>query len=489
MTSRRTFLRAGGVLAAAAATQGCADVFAWQRGTSHDSATPFGSPVGREIDRISHSISRLSYGARPGDWDRVRALGATEDQAIARYIDEQLQFDKRDESANRAVRRLEAIAEPLGELYEYSPAVLHEQLCVSSLLRAVHGERQLHEIMVAFWADHFNIDSSKGDCRWLTPAFNRAVLHPHALGRFPELLRAVVLSPGMLWYLDGRVNRRGSASERPNENYARELLELHTLGVRGGYTQYDVMETARALTGWTVRSKHASFMGIGRVAFDAALHDDGAKRVLGRDIPPGGGASDVDALLRIVTGRWRCATFIATKLCRRFIDESPSPQSIDAVSRTFAATGGDINASLRTLFDTAEFRTVRASRLKRPFHFIVSALRAVDAQTDDAQPITRWLERMGHVPFQFPTPDGYPDNAASWTGTLQWRWQFATALAENGVQGTRVARDDLRRRAGGDDGLLAHLFGRTATMHERAAADASGDMLALALASPAFQRY
>jgi len=341
--------------------------------------------------------------------------------------------------------------------------------------------------MTGFWADHFNIDLSKGDCRWLAPAFARDVLHPHTLGRFPELLRAVVLHPAMLWYLDGRVNRRRSPDERPNENYARELLELHTLGVHGGYTQRDVMEVARALTGWTVRSKGESTFGIGRVEFHADAHDDGEKVVLGQVIPAGRGARDVDELLQVVVAHPSCARFIATKLCRHFIADDPPAAAVDAVARTFAATGGEIAPTLRTLFATSEFAAARGTRFKRPFHFVASALRATDATIDDARPLVPWLERLGEVPFQYPTPDGYPDEATPWLGTLLWRWQFATALVRGRIDGTRIDAARLASRAGGDAALFAHLLGRRPTDAELHAGRGVRHRLALALSSPGFQ--
>src|SRR4029434_4928879 len=151
--------------------------------------------------------------------------------------------------------------------------LLLASLTTAALLRARYSERQLHAVMVDFWTDHFNIDSSKGDCRWLRAPDDRDVIRRHALGSFPEMLRASALSPAMLWYLDGRVNRYGAPGDRPNENYARELLELHTLGVHGGYTQQDVMEVARALSGWTVRDKHG--LRKASVEFHPDEHDDG----------------------------------------------------------------------------------------------------------------------------------------------------------------------------------------------------------------------
>lgn len=487
MTTRRRFLQAGGALAASAALASCNDAGDWRALWGDTGAAPFQPPTSGEVDDVAHLLARVTYGARPGDHARVRALGATPREAIARHLDEQLAPRAHDAGAERAVRRLEVLAEPVGELFEFQPALLRESLAAGTLLRAVYADRQLHAVMTGFWADHFNIDLSKGDCRWLTPAFARDVLHPHALGRFPELLRAVVLHPAMLWYLDGRVNRRRSPDERPNENYARELLELHTLGVHGGYTQRDVMEVARALTGWTVRSKGESTFGIGRVEFHADAHDDGEKVVLGQVIPAGRGARDVDELLQVVVAHPSCARFIATKLCRHFIADDPPAAAVDAVARTFAATGGEIAPTLRTLFATSEFAAARGTRFKRPFHFVASALRATDATIDDARPLVPWLERLGEVPFQYPTPDGYPDEATPWLGTLLWRWQFATALVRGRIDGTRIDAARLASRAGGDAALFAHLLGRRPTDAELHAGRGVRHRLALALSSPGFQ--
>ncbi len=487
MTSRRRFLGATGALAAASALGGCADDRALRALWLGDGSSAFEPPGGTSIDPVSHALARLTYGARPGDYARARAMHASPDGAARAFVEAQLTAPRHDDSADRAVRRLEPLAEPAGELFEYQPTLLREQLVSATLLRAVYGDRQLQEVMTNLWADHFNVDISKGDCRWLTPAFVRDVLRPNALGSFPQLLRAVVLSPAMLWYLDGRVNRRRSPDEHPNENYARELLELHTLGVHAGYTQDDVMNAARALTGWTVRARHESTFGIGRVEFDRDAHDDAEKVVLGERIPAGGGARDVDILLNIVTAHPACARFVATRLCRHFIADDPPVAAVDAVARTFAATGGEIVPSLRTLFGTQEFGVARGARFKRPFHFVVSALRATGAETDGGRATIAWLERLGELPFQFPTPDGYPDEAGPWLGTLLWRWQFAAALAEGRIEGVRVDAATLSRRAGGDQGLLAHLLGRVPSRAEVDAARASRNALALALSSPAFQ--
>jgi uncharacterized protein (DUF1800 family) len=365
--------------------------------------------------------------------------------------------------------------------------VLLAELSGATLYRAVHARAQLREVVCHFWSDHFNIDISKGECAWLKTADDRDVIRRHALGRFQDLLRASAKSPAMLWYLDGRVNRKRNPAEKPNENYARELLELHTLGIDGGYTQRDVMEIARCLTGWTVRDQKGFFKG--RVEFHRAQHDDGAKVVLGHELPAGGGEADLERVLTILAQHPATARHVASKLCRRFIaDDAPA---LDAVASAFTSSGGDIAATLAALFRSPEFAaaSARGAKLKRPFHFLASCLRATDAATDCGPRLQDFLARMGHAPFQHPTPDGYPEAASAWTGTLLWRWRLASGLARDEIAGTRIARAELEKRCGGASGMLAHLFGRAPSAIEIDTLRAAGpDALALALASPAFQR-
>jgi uncharacterized protein (DUF1800 family) len=304
----------------------------------------------------------------------------------------------------------------------------------------------------------------------------------------------------MLWYLDGRVNRRAEMEHKPNENYARELLELHTLGVHGGYTQKDVMEVARCLTGWTVRSKDTPpYFQIGKVEFQPKLHDFGEKEVLDNrihstpDTLPASvreqrGRAELERVLDIVTRHPATARHVGAKLCRHFIADDPPTNAVETVAEAFTKTGGDIRAVLRTLFATEEFRLQRGNKFKRPFTFIASALRATDARSDSGLDIITYLRRMGHAPFNYPTPDGYPEQAAPWMGTLLWRWNFALALSQNRISGTRVEFEKLRANAGGNNGLMAHFLGRQPTPDEVQAYHDSGDGLALILASPAFQR-
>ncbi|MGQ0649311.1 MAG: DUF1800 domain-containing protein [Gemmatimonadaceae bacterium] len=489
MISRRRFLEVGGVLAAssALACDRLSPVLLWSNVLP---AGPFTGPAGDVVDLPAHLLSRLTYGARPGDYGRLTRMGATPDEAAAAFIEQQLSPETiHDDGVDRALRPMTLLELPVGELYEFKAPVLLDTLTRATLTRALHSERQLHEIMVELWSDHFSIDVSKGDCRWLKAADDRDVIRRHALGSFRALVRASALSPAMLWYLDGRVNQRADPAEQPNENYARELLELHTLGVHGGYDQRDVMEIARALTGWTVRSRNESAFGIGRVEFHPALHDDGEKVVLGQRIAAGGQARDLDDVVEIVCAHPATAHHVATRLCRRFIADDPPVRAVALVSTAFRSSGGDIRATLRVLFATREFREARGTKLKRPFHFIVSALRATDALSDCGPALQDYLVRMGHAPFQYPTPDGYPDDAAPWMTTLLWRWNFAAALTRNHITGTRMDGDGLRERAGDDLSLAAHMLGRRPTPDESRVLAESGDTLSLLIASPHFQRY
>ncbi|MBA3710341.1 MAG: DUF1800 domain-containing protein [Planctomycetes bacterium] len=490
MQTRRGVLIAAGSGCLLAAL-GCTplQLVGWSEGVLLE--TPFQPPQGADVDLLGHVLNRCSFGIRPGDRDSALDLAHTPEAAAHAWLESQLRAEDIDDSASRRLmRRLSTLQEPIGELYEYHEHVLLNDLVQGQTLLAMTSRRQLYEVVVQFWSDHFNIDISKAECAWLKVADEREVIRRHAFGRFSDLLRASALSPAMLWYLDGRANRAG-AGLRPNENYARELLELHTLGVHGGYTQHDVMEVARCLSGWTVRPKNG--LRKGAVEFSADAHDDGAKEVLGAAIPAGGGASDLDRVLELVCHHPSTARHIAAKLCRRFIADDPPSAAVAAVAAEFTASGGDIRSTLRALFRRSEFLGVehRGTKLKRPFHFLVSAVRASDARCDAGRDTTAYLTRMGHAPFQFPTPDGYPDEAAAWRDTLMWRWNLASALCGNRIAGCSVDATALARRAGGDDGAMAHLLGRQPDERERGAWRAAGGGargLAVLLSSPAFQR-
>jgi Protein of unknown function (DUF1800) len=459
---------------------------------------------GQQIDPAFHLLSRAAYGPWPGDLDRIRTMGT------ASWIEEQLAPDSIDDTAcDLRARRFETIWHEPGTCYEYKKPVLREEITRHTLLRGVYSKRQLFEVMVGLWTDHLNINLEKGDCIYLKPSDDRLVIRSHALGKFKELIRASATSPAMLVYLDGKENKKGSPNDVPNENYARELLELHTLGVNGGYTQSDVYEAARGLTGWRLRTGWRK----GTVYFDANLHDDGEKRVLGQLIPAGGGASDLDRIVDIACSHPSTARHVATKLVRRFVSEDVPASLVTRVAEVFTATDGEIKSLLRTILASDEFNSAKGLKVKRPFQYIVSSLRALGADTHAHQALTEYLQRMGQGPFQYPTPDGYPDRAAPWLGTLLWRWNFAFALASNRVPTVTVALDQLANAIGAIGGslnnelqpgrLIPYFIGRAGSAAELSAledylrvqpagdagdANHHAELVALILASPAFQR-
>ncbi|MGE0129598.1 MAG: DUF1800 domain-containing protein [Blastocatellales bacterium] len=489
--TRREWLKTAAVVGGALSLAGCERVISRvSEELGQTIPEHVGAATGAEIDPAFHLLSRATYGVWPGDFDRARSMSAEA------WIEEQLAPERIDDSlCDLRARRFETLHHDPGTCYEYKKQVLREEITRHTLLRAVYSQRQLFEVMAGFWTDHLNINLEKGDSIYLKPADDRAVIRAHALGKFRDLIRASAVSPAMLVYLDGKENKKTKPGDIPNENYARELLELHTLGVSGGYTQQDVYEVARCLTGWRLRTKWRK----GTVYFDPASHDDGEKTVLGYRIAAGGGASDLDRVVEIVCNHPSTARHIAAKLSRKFVSENPPSALIDRVAKTFTATGGDIRAMLRDVLHSDEFKAARGAKFKRPFHFVASCLRSTGADTHAHKPLVEYLLRMGQAPFQHPTPDGYPDEAAPWLGTLLWRWNFALAIAANQVPSVKVEPKRLMNAIGGFSParLLPHFVGRAGTdMELRALNDfapgaggSKDELIGLVLASPAFQRY
>ncbi len=450
--------------------------------------------AGGTADPAFHLLLRAGYGARPGEAEEVRARGT------AAWVEEQLHPASIDDTLSELrARRYESLHAPPGDAFEFKRAVILRELSRATLLRAVYSSRRLQEVMVGFWTDHLNIDTGKGDGPWLKPTDDRAVVRPHALGSFRALLRASATSPAMLVYLDGKANRVRGAGGRPNENYARELLELHTLGVHGGYTQGDVMEAARALSGWHLREGREFRRG--SVEFRREDHDDAAKTVLGKRIPAGAGERDLDLLLDILCAHPATSRFVAWKVARRLVADDPPRDLVERAAAAFRAADLDIRSLVRTILLSPEFAAARGAKVKRPFHFVVGALRALGADTHAPPALLGWLPRLGQAPFQHPTPDGYPEEPEPWMGTLLWRWNFAVSLATGRVPGTAVDLGALVAATGARSpaDLAPLLLGRRATAAERSAIEghAAGPFAAgkdrfaegvgLLLASPGFQ--
>ena len=483
-----------------------------------------------EDQRITHVLSRLTFGARPGDLERVRAMG------VETFIKQQLDPDSLDAGAVSArLRKLPTLgmatpviieqytppkpaavpspvpakaAEnanapapqmmaqnpgPMGQTPQMAnpntsamqnemrmevkkedagrmsavpqatpkptpppknPQMVVTELQRAKLLRAVYSERQLYELMVDFWENHFSIFSNKDDDRYLLTGYDRETIRPFAMGRFRDLLGATAHSPAMLFYLDNwrsSVPRPYAATkDKPagvdgglNENYARELMELHTLGVDGGYTQKDVQEIARCFTGWTIQKPNEQ----GLFLYRPGLHDDGEKIVLGHKILPGGGPADGERVLDILATHPATARFIATKLARRFISDEPPPSVIDRAAAMFLKTDGSIRETLRAIVTSPEFfsTTTYRAKMRSPFEYVAAAMRALNAETDGDRPVLDAIGRMGQPVFGRITPDGYADRADQWlsSGAMIARFNFASALATNKIKGTKIDIDRL----------------------------------------------
>src|ERR1035437_5496637 len=324
-------------------------------------------------------------------------------------------------------------------------------LSEGKLYRAILSNRQLEEQLVDFWYNHFNVFLDKGADRYLVPTYEREAIRPHVLGKFRDLLEATAKSPAMLFFLDnwesvgpkvGRNAQRRPNAKQPvrglNENYARELMELHTLGVDGGYTQKDVTEVARCFTGWTIKNPQ----GGSTYTFNDRVHDKGEKVVLGVTIPAGGGRDDGEKVLDILAKHPSTARFISKKLAQRFVADNHPQELIDRMAKTFLATDGDIRAVLNTMFTSKEFLSQGAyqSKIKTPFEMIVSSIRATGAEVDYAFPLANRIAQLGQPLYRKLEPTGYSNANAEWinSASLLARMNFALDLTQNKVQGTKV---------------------------------------------------
>jgi uncharacterized protein (DUF1800 family) len=449
---------------------------------------------------IVHILNRIGFGPRPGDVERVRAIG------VQTYIDQQLHPERVPDGSMEArlagLTTLRMNTREIAQQFEMpmlqarrdrkqdakeadtappkTPNPLQQQanrvmveLGEQKILRAAYSERQLQEELTDFWFNHFNVDARKGQDRFMLTEYERDTIRPHVLGKFRDLLEATAKSPAMLFYLDnwmsadpngphpddlqmaprfgqvgrgrGRFGQGGFIPARPaqqanakknapkglNENYGRELMELHTLGVDGGYTQKDVTEVARAFTGWTIQNPR---MG-GGFLFDSRIHDRGRKVVLGHVIKAGGRQDDGEKVLDILAKHPSTARFIATKLARRFVSDTPPAALVDRMAARFRETDGDLREVMRTLLTSPEFLSPDSYRakVKTPFEFVVSAVRATGTEVQDATPLVRAMQQLGMPLYMCQPPTGYKDTADAWvnTGALVNRMNFALQLASN----------------------------------------------------------
>ncbi len=464
-----------------------------------------------EEQKVVHFLNRTSFGPTREEVQKVNRLG------IPAYLEEQLHPERISDSlveeklaglktmrlSSRELIELYPLPrqqagqqEMMGQQQMQGPRTVILELQQARLLRSVYSQRQLYEIMVDFWSNHFNVFSAKGADRWLTTAYDRDTIRPHALGRFKDLLLATAQSPAMLFYLDNWLSASPNAvvarlaPNNPrrglNENYARELMELHTLGVEGGYTQKDVQEVARCFTGWTIRQPRSE----GTFHFEPRIHDTGEKLVLGNRIPPGGGMEDGLRVIDLLSRHASTARFVSLKLARRFVADDPPPSLVNKAAEAFSNSAGDIHTVLRTLFDSPEFFSPAAyqGKVKKPLEFVASALRTTGADVQLSHQLLRYLGRMGEPLFLAQPPTGYPDVGASWTSPdmLLTRMNFATDLIANRIPGSRVKLDAL-----GDKDAFARLIAPDAlsTATRLALAEIEGSQaIALLMAAPEFQR-
>jgi len=430
-------------------------------------------------------LNRLAWGPRPGEADRVAAAGVMawiERQLTPEHVpDDALRSRERgfavlrlgpDDLAGRfvAARREQLARRRDGAAPDPPPpgpdaAALRrlgaeaQQLAV---VRAVLSERQLYEVLVDFWTNHFNVFYAKGADRYLLPSYIEETIRPNALGKFEDLLIATARSPAMLFYLDNaqsvapgsrppippRAARRLSAEQREmvaqrmpqglNENYARELLELHTLGVAGGYTQDDVLNVARVLTGWGIErpDRGAAF------AFREWAHDRGEKVVLGERFPPGHGMDEGIRLLRMLARHPATMHHVSRKLCARLVADDPPDGCVDAGVAAWRSSGGDLRAVVRAIVRTPDFwaPAVRRAKVKSPLEFVVSALRATGAEPDSSPRLAQVVGRLGQPVYLQPAPTGWPETQTDWVnaGALLARMNAAVALAAGRLPGTVV---------------------------------------------------
>ncbi len=415
------------------------------------------------------------------------------------YLDYQLNYEAIDDSQLEAALSVyTTLTMQPYELYQLQPGAVVRELREAAVLRAVFSRRQLHERMVEFWTDHLNIDINDGDARFLKTVDDRDVIRPHALGAFPDLLHASAHSPAMLYYLDNFT----SAAGNPNENYARELLELHTLGVDGGYTQQDVEEVARCFTGWGLYGRGAGQL-TGTFRYNNNLHDNGAKHVLGYDIPAGGGYNDGLIVLDILADHPSTAQFVARKMTHWLLRYDPPQALVDSVAATYTATSGDIRAMVRTIFNNYAVGSA-APKYKRPFHLMASALRATSATMTNPRGLFGYLAATGQLPYNWSSPDGYPDSLDHWVGLILPRWSFGASLLAGQINGNAVDINALLGSANTADAVVDRidtaLFGgemppadkdriREYLLPDPPTVTRKREAVGLAIGSPGFQWY
>ncbi|MCA0457281.1 MAG: DUF1800 family protein [Chloroflexi bacterium] len=490
-TSRRDFLKlAGGALAGASLSGAVTQrVMAYQ-------ASPQLPTI---ADPLLHLLNRTTYGVRPDELTHARELGAEA------YLDEQLNPTSIPDAEMDALLKTMPILFMSRQDAHKVNYRQGEALIKGMVLRAVHSRRQLFERVVEFWTDHFNVASQ--DLAADLVVMHREAIRKHALGNFREMLFAVAQSPAMLYYL----NQAESSKEHPNENYARELLELHTLGVDGGYTESDVKAAARALTGWTVHDgTETGFY------FNKDMHDTGKKDILGHHMPAERGIEDGLHLLTLVANHPSTAQFVCRKLCIRFVSDNPPQPLIDSAAQVWAETNGEIKPVLKHILMSEEFTASAGQKLRRPLDFFIGALRATGTSFQEFWLMLSELEDLTQVPYDWHPPNGYPDAAGAWAnpGGLLARWNVAMDLTHRAYSEDYPVTTELYERMGNPqtvgelvDNVAAQVFGvplvgdarspfinyvaedgdEAAPVDEFVIANKLGTLYGLMLASPLYQ--
>ncbi len=441
--SRRRLIQLGGAAAAASAVPLVSDApvaarppLRWTAKTAADMPEP---------DLEALLLSRAAFGARPGEVEAARQQGAMA------WIEEQLDYESIDDSAveqkiNQELATMSMSSRQIWTNYRMNnQGQIYQELSLATLYRMIYSRRQLYEVMVEFWTDHFSMDFQTDNVSFFKTADDREVVRKHALGKFKDLLTASAESPAMLNYLNNDVSRVGN----PNENYAREIMELHTLGAATDgepYTETDVKEVARCFTGWSWDRGQTSPTW-GEFEFRQNDHDNGVKTVLGEFIPSNNFKADGDLVIDILCNHPATGPFLATKMVRRFVCDDPQgqvPGLVERVSDTYYRTDGDIKEMVYTILSSQEFANSFAGyggRLSRPMDYMARVFRVTDVPADDfplsvaqrGQIYNRLryaLQSMGHVPFYWPTPDGYPDTKEAWTSSIGilTRWNVGLSI-------------------------------------------------------------
>ena len=428
------------------------------------------------------TVSRIGFGPTPGQISRIAETG------IPGYIEEQLADNMEEDSKvnwrTAGLESLQDVKDAPDLLFSMPDSQLLSELQQSSIIRAVYSRHQLRENLFDFWTNHFNIYALKDNGRELLPTDAERVIRPHILGKFKDMLFASAKSPAMLTFLDTAKNKRGA----PNENYARELMELHTVGVHSGYTLNDIQQIARCFTGWTLKEGLKRGLFVFRLTdftrapdwfyFDSAEHDNGAKYIpfLRLPIPAGGGENDVTPVLEKLSLHPDTANRLAQKLCMRFLGNQPQ-EIVDKAASAYLRNDTDIRSMLRPILldglpDSSNLRPI----LKRPFSMMISSLRALAADTDGGDSLQSHLGNMGQPLYQWPMPDGFPPQEAAWTGSLLPRWNYSIALTSGSIAGTEVDISSLIAAAGAVsdtqklDALIETILSRRADSPEAAPA-------------------